>query len=644
MGFDMTKSKSSCSRYADLSQAYDYQPLLKEQKEIRLLRIPCRNADKKTVYTISNVSLQNPPPFVALSYCWGDDSLQQEIMVNGKQMHITESLATALASLQRDEQEVILWADAISINQKDPVEKTAQVQLMRDIYRTATRVIIWLGPSNTETYYTIREMQKLGDKLIEAGLWDLSTEQLLDWDFDQQDEAQTYGTKRAILQLKAEHLAQARNDEYPFWWIMSDLGKRPWFHRIWCIQECTNARVATFRCGNEEVDFSRLWAVALYFRIFSSRSNVDVNTDIQTFWKDNWLTNLLSEALPTTLVGIRRKYLVSGGHSLRTLLDRVIVKDSNSCRIGATDPRDRVYALLGIANDDAAKDIVADYTLSCEQAYVNTARALLRHGHDDILSLCRIRGTCTDLPSWVPDWSADLRKPWSTWHVHESLFSASGPWDSTAKARLLTDSDNPLDGKLTLHGVLTDKIKQTGHTFQLGIDDSLNWSDLGPFFNDISDFLQQTELYTAAQKAEAEWRIPVGDTEVAKTNSQIVRASPQSHMKAGYQVAKAMSRNELQEDEDVKQNFLPFACFRCQLGRMYDSRPFISERGYVGLCPLKSQPGDSIAIFRGARVPYTIRKVEGNDCWTLIGESHVYGLMDGEFMATDPTFEAMTLC
>jgi hypothetical protein len=95
--------------------------------------------------------------------------------------------------------------------------------------------------------------------------------------------------------------------------------------------------------------------------------------------------------------------LVSGGHDLRTLLDRVIVKDSKSQRIDATDPRDRVFALLGIANDEAAKEIVADYTLSCEHAYIMTATALLRHGHDDVLSLCRQRGVCTDLPSWVPD-------------------------------------------------------------------------------------------------------------------------------------------------------------------------------------------------------------------------------------------------
>lgn len=242
IGIDMADPKSESARDVNRFKSYEYQPLDEEKKEIRLLRVPRRTAQSdKIEYTLANVSLQDSPPFVALSYCWGDASFQHEIMVNGHQMHITESLATAMKSLQSDEADVMLWADAISINQQDLVEKTKQVQLMRDIYRTASRVIIWLGPSTSETYYTMREMRKLGDKLIEAGLWDLSSEEILDWDFGDQEQSEACSTKRAILSLKAEHLAQARNDEYPFWWIMSDLGKRPWFHA----SETIPAQIAT---------------------------------------------------------------------------------------------------------------------------------------------------------------------------------------------------------------------------------------------------------------------------------------------------------------------------------------------------------------------------------------------------------------
>lgn len=269
---------------------------------------------------------------------------------------------------------------------------------------------------------------------------------------------------------------------------------------------------------------------------------------------------MLSDALPTTLIGIRRKYLVSGGHDLRTLLDRVIVKDSSSNSVGATDPRDRVYALLGIANDDAAKDIVADYTLSCEQAFIMTARVLLRHGHDDILSLCRQRRACTDLPSWAPDWSADLRKPWSVWHINDRLFNASGVLDEGSTHAVLSDTLERLDPQLLLKGVIVDTIEDTGKLFRLGFDDNIYWPELRTYFNDISSFLARSNRYTTAQKEEAEWRIPVGDTEVG-TTSQMIRATSNSHMKSGHVVAKAMSSQEGAADDEVKQSFLPFACY-----------------------------------------------------------------------------------
>jgi hypothetical protein len=388
----------------------------------------------------------------------------------------------------------------------------------------------------------------------------------------------------------------------------------------------------------------RIWAVSLYFGIFSTHSHPDLDGDIQAFWKDIWLSNILSTAVPTTVIGIRRKHLVTGGLSLRMLLDRVIVKDSNSDRIDSTDPRDRVYALLGIANDDAAKDIVADYTLPCEHAYIMTARALLRHGHDDILSLCRIRGTCGNLPSWAPDWSADLRKPWSVWNINERLFDASCPSEMASDVSMISDAEDAFDPHLKLKGFFVDTIEEVGHGFHLGFEDQVVWRELRPYFDHIFNFLSQSTKYTAAQKTEAEWRIPVGDTEVAEVNTQMIRAPAISHMKAGYAVARAMSIKVPLPDEQVKNNFLSFACIQCQLGRMCDSRPFISKSGYVGLCPLETQSGDQIAVFMGVRVPYIIRKKENEPRWILIGESHVYGIMDGEFMSNSPVPEEITLC
>lgn len=211
---------------------FTYDPLVVKKHEIRLLSLPRKSASSNAPgnYTLIHEPLVDGRSFVALSYCWGGNTLSHSITVNGQTMQITESLALALESLKTDNEDVLLWADAICINQKNAVEKTSQVQLMRDIYRTASRVIIWLGPSTTETSYTVPEIRKLGDELIEAGMWDLTPNDVLYWDTDDNDVSKAAITKRTISRMKDEHLRKALNDEYPFWWIMSDFGKRDWFH------------------------------------------------------------------------------------------------------------------------------------------------------------------------------------------------------------------------------------------------------------------------------------------------------------------------------------------------------------------------------------------------------------------------------
>jgi hypothetical protein len=213
-------------------QLYHYHALDSKSDDIRLLVVPRKAPGSIALinHALVHTPLRKVSKFIALSYCWGDGALNHEIQVNGQCMKITESLATALDSLQSKDQDLVLWADAICINQNDPIEKTSQVQLMRDIYRAAHQVIIWLGPSTAETYYTIREMRKLGDQLVKTGFWDLKPEDMLHWEVQDDDTSSSASTKRAILGMESEHLSQMRNDEFPFWWIKSDLGKRDWFH------------------------------------------------------------------------------------------------------------------------------------------------------------------------------------------------------------------------------------------------------------------------------------------------------------------------------------------------------------------------------------------------------------------------------
>lgn len=58
---------------------------------------------------------------------------------------------------------------------------------------------------------------------------------------------------------------------------------------------------------------------------------------------------------------------------------------------------------------------------------------------------------------------------------------------------------------------------------------------------------------------------------------------------------------------------------------------FASSGGFLGRGPPTTRIGDVIAIIKGAQTPYILRTRE-TECYTLVGEAYVHGVMDAEFI------------
>ena len=65
--------------------------------------------------------------------------------------------------------------------------------------------------------------------------------------------------------------------------------------------------------------------------------------------------------------------------------------------MGATDPRDKVFAVLGISEDDMG--LQPNYNFSCREVFVGAMMAMLRSGEVSILSFCRPHLNNIVLPS-----------------------------------------------------------------------------------------------------------------------------------------------------------------------------------------------------------------------------------------------------
>lgn len=204
----------------------------------------------------SNDQLQDEtgfePKFEALSYTWGssadpDTVLVLDEAVEGegeadqgteimRQLNVTQNLAIALKHLRYANKSRRMWIDAICIDQVNTAERNEQVQRMKNIFKAADRVV-WLGPSSGDSGLALSTLEYIG-KQVE------------------------YTTEDSIITGPdaTEHWWHQRLTALPYdevtWQSVYDLLTRPWFDRIWIVQEIQLANTrAVVHCGKDQISW-----------------------------------------------------------------------------------------------------------------------------------------------------------------------------------------------------------------------------------------------------------------------------------------------------------------------------------------------------------------------------------------------------
>ncbi|AEO56518.1 hypothetical protein MYCTH_2058464, partial [Thermothelomyces thermophilus ATCC 42464] len=160
--------------------------------------------------------------YEAISYHWGDQNDTRVVYCEGKPLRVTVSLYTGLKRLRRQDIVRVFWADAVCINQKDTLEKNAQLPLVSRIYSQPSRVLVLLGENTSAP----ADRTDGGQRLRAEG-------------------------KPNVLDYN--------------WRRMNSLLCRPWFDRRWIIQEVTLADDTVPRlaiCGHVEFSWNDLASVA----------------------------------------------------------------------------------------------------------------------------------------------------------------------------------------------------------------------------------------------------------------------------------------------------------------------------------------------------------------------------------------------
>ncbi|KAF2799471.1 hypothetical protein K505DRAFT_230911, partial [Melanomma pulvis-pyrius CBS 109.77] len=122
------------------------------ENQIRLLTLQPSRLFAASIHTVLHTTnVFSAPAYKALSYVWGDSELTAPVFVNNLPFEATTNLVAALRHIRRKRHNVVIWVDAICINQNDTKERNHQVQMMREIYMKADQVIAWLGEAKDDS-------------------------------------------------------------------------------------------------------------------------------------------------------------------------------------------------------------------------------------------------------------------------------------------------------------------------------------------------------------------------------------------------------------------------------------------------------------------------------------------------------------
>ena len=310
------------------------------------------------------ISLESCPPFEALSYVWGQGRAVHPVLCDGGAVSITQNLDDALRSLRLPTQARRLWVDAICIDQQNIDERSRQVQYMRLVYSRATRVIVWLGLKAPG----LEKAMDLAEKIHEIRSSvrpDETTEAI-----NKAEQIQN-ASMLAFATLTAEEEAAKH---------LQALLLRDFFFRSWCIQEVLVSAYCVAKIEDIEIDFFKILSTALY--IHTQQGKLLPDTPLE-FWNMVYMkrtgnSHLLPQS-PNAVEG-------SIGPLLHLLVGTRDFK--------ATDPRDKIFALLGITDEG-----------------LNPQRAYQVMAPSDSLSvkiLHRMQGAITGVANYVNQLGPDM--------------------------------------------------------------------------------------------------------------------------------------------------------------------------------------------------------------------------------------------
>lgn len=417
----------------DPNQIYD--SLCPSRKEIRLLEIVETSPVIKCQLSI--VSLNEKPAFCAISYVWGKEKVFETIHVNGVLHAITKSLADALrhtpmhwkiATGEQDVTRLRIWADALCINQEDKDEKNHQVPLMEEIYPSANITFCCLDSVSPTSKLpsAIRGLSAIAAGIVESGFDPKAKEEVVTLEVLGEYLSSPENPPSTEYVLSTENQLPSKTDRKARFWAanmhallsspltepLSSFTHLSYWRRAWIFQEIVLSKRSILFYADESIEFETLAMINKWARKAMEQPKPKnfpwMLQDLIQSLRFNACFKLL---LSRDGLAIQKMCQVSDEFEKEASAALIGAQDYLGSCLEATNPKDHVYALLGVTglritpHYENEVSVASVYTEFCVEQ-LNAVRGT--SGSD--IKFLRFSGLVNGdpeqkdiLPSWVPN-------------------------------------------------------------------------------------------------------------------------------------------------------------------------------------------------------------------------------------------------
>ncbi|KAI3581690.1 heterokaryon incompatibility protein-domain-containing protein [Fusarium oxysporum f. sp. albedinis] len=526
------------------------------QPEVRIVSILPGPQSSTVKCHLETVSLAHEPTFTCLSYTWGDPCNLSTIELNEHPFSVTKSLAIALRHLRDECQVVVIWADAICINQQDLDEKATQVPRMTEIYNKSKKVIIWLGEEAEDSCYAMNFIHGIDRRLASRA-----------------------------PRLREDYLAMAQAFDDRALRAINRLLQRPWWSRAWIIQEATCDNETFVRCGGDVTDFTA----------FVATINCLVYYVVRLSLRGHGILDTRQLQRVIALDQLREQ---RGQSKYRPCLLNML-DTFRTCE--ASDPRDKIFALSALVTGRGKEAATPDYSISVDQAYSKFAYLFILSDRTlGILGHCQVAVRTIQswssfklitpdlipksvLPSWVPDWTMMLETTPFEHYQKPGVDQSERVYNATGSFPPSVHFTGGLD-TLFVRGFTFDRI-----LFISPEASSAQLTTIKSWYLWVETKFGST-YFTGESIREAFLRTIVADVSVSE----------------GRCVRGGQAKWPVQDEAgSLEGSFDSQLLIRIAI---HSRRFFVSEKGYMGLARFDAIIGDQICLLHGGSVPFILRQ------------------------------------